>query len=149
MWEGGDMLLYIVAWDAFLYESYVECDSVRKCRRTFPGNFPWSQFQAQQAFINLLRNSDILSHLIKADLLGHFWTRDTRKGRVLAEEKLDEIGTWLKHATEITETPRTRVRLLEIVSSHSHETALNGEESVCRAGRALSASLTMSNLLFP
>jgi hypothetical protein len=40
-----------------------------------------------------------------------------KKGRVLTEEKLDEIGTRLKHATEITET------LLEIVSSHSHEAA--------------------------
>jgi hypothetical protein len=48
--------------------------------KNFVINFPGSQFQAQQASINLL---------IKSGLLGHFWTRNLLKCSVLTEEELD------------------------------------------------------------
>jgi hypothetical protein len=52
-------------------------------------NFPGSQFQAQQAPINLLR---------KSGLLGHFWTiNQLKKLSVLTEEKLDMTEDRLEH----------------------------------------------------
>jgi hypothetical protein len=61
-------------------------------------NYPVSQFQANQASMNLL---------IKSDLLGHFRTINLLKERcVLTDEELDEIGARLEH------TPQKSLRRL-------------------------------------
>jgi hypothetical protein len=63
--------------------------SLESVGEKFDVTFSGSQFQAQQAFINLLR---------KSDLLDDFWTRNLLKRRlVLTEEKLDERGAQNTH----------------------------------------------------
>jgi hypothetical protein len=61
-----DMAQYTVEQCVFLYESYVKCGSVRKCRRKFRHKFPR---------IIVLSTTDI-HKLMKSGLLGHFWTRN-------------------------------------------------------------------------
>jgi hypothetical protein len=68
-------------------------------------NFSGTQFQAQEASINLLR---------KSGPLGHFWTR---KFCVLTKEKLDEIGATLEH------TPQKSLRRLEQETGISESSA--------------------------
>jgi hypothetical protein len=40
--------------ECVLYESHMQCSSVRKVWKNLETNFPGSQFQAQQAPVNLL-----------------------------------------------------------------------------------------------
>jgi hypothetical protein len=57
------MIQYTVEQRVFMYESYVKCSSTLECvRENFVVNFLGSQFQAQQAFINLIRKLGILGH---------------------------------------------------------------------------------------
>jgi hypothetical protein len=54
----------------------------------FVVNFPGSQFQAQQASMNLLAKSRLLRK------------KPAKKNRVLAQEKLDEVRVTLEHVPQ-------------------------------------------------
>jgi hypothetical protein len=82
------MVRYTVEHLVLLYESNVKCGSTRKGWEKIVVNFPETQFQPQEACIMLLR---------KLGPLGGPWTRTLLNRHVLSEEKLDEVGSTLKH----------------------------------------------------
>jgi hypothetical protein len=76
----------------FLYETYVMCVSATKFRQNIIVIFPRSQFEAQQAAINVS---------VKSGILRHLWTRNLiKKSRVHTEEKLDEIRAGVEHTSQ-------------------------------------------------
>jgi hypothetical protein len=90
------MVQYSVEQHVYLYVSYVV--PLESVGENFVVNFLGSQFQAQQASINLLR---------KSGLLGHFWTRNLLTNtNVFTEEKPDKVGARLEH------TPQKSLRCL-------------------------------------
>jgi hypothetical protein len=80
----------------------------------FVVNFPGTQFQTQEASVNIVR---------KSGLLGHFWTINLLENALCLLKNKDEIEARLEHMTEITEMPCISDWRLENIGSHSHEPA--------------------------
>jgi transposase len=96
----------------YLYDTYVKYGSARKCRRKFRRKFHDERVRSRQTFHNLLNKHRSTGLLIDK--------KQKHKRRVLADEKLDDIGARLEH------TPRKSLKRL------AQETGV----SKCNARRA-------------
>jgi hypothetical protein len=101
-----DMVWYTAGQRVFLYESYVNSGSARKCRRKFCRRFPGNTVPSTWGTIKFLR---------KLGPLAHFWTRNPLENAVCLPKKIRNRGWIRTQAREITDTPSARDRHLEIV----------------------------------
>jgi hypothetical protein len=109
-----DLVRYTVEQRVFLCESYVKCDSARKCRRKFRRSFTRITVPSTtdiHKLINKVRSTGSLLDKKPAKKKPCAYRRKTRRDR----------GQVRTHTTEIIETPCTRDRHLEIVSRQSEE----------------------------
>jgi transposase len=78
----------------FLYDTYVKCNSARKCQRQFVRKFPGVRVPHRntiQNLVNKVRTTGVITDL-----------KPERTRRVLTEEKLDDIATLLEHSPHKT-----------------------------------------------
>jgi hypothetical protein len=107
---------YAVEQRVFLYELYVKCGSPRKCRGNFVVSFQGTQFQEQEASINVLE-----SHVRWATT-----GQTCYKLPYAYLKKIDEIRAWLELTLQKSPRRLAQGTGLEIVNPHFiHEMKFN------------------------
>lgn len=109
----------------FLYDTYVKCNSARKCQRKFVRKFPGVRVPHRntiQNLVNKVRTTGVITDL-----------KPERTRRVLTEEKLDDIAARLEHSphktfkrlAEETGVSKSTVRIAaQLLKLRSCETAV-------------------------
>jgi transposase len=96
MWY--DTVRYTLGQRVVLYDTYVKYGSAGKCRRKFRRTFRNERVPSKQSIHNFVNKHKTTGLLIDK--------KTKHKRRVLAEEKLDDIGVRLEH------TPRKSLKRL-------------------------------------